>query len=86
MERLEKSNPPLAALTEEQKTQLAEIDTRFRAKIAEREVFLGGLLAKARAAGSYGEIGELEEQLAREVRRLREQCEDEKERFRSKKG
>ena len=83
MERLEKSNPTEKALSEDQKAKLAEIDTLFRSKIAEREVFLGGLLAQARAGGNVVEIAELEEQLSREVRKLRDQCEEEKVRARA---
>ena len=83
MERLEKNGPSQAAISDEQKAQLAEIDTRFKANIAEREVFLGGLLAQAKAAGNFAEVAELEEQRSREVRRLKEQCETEKEKVRS---
>lgn len=82
MERLEKSDPSERSLTDDQKKNLAEIDTLYRSKIAEREVFLGGLLAKAQAAGSFTEIAELEEQLSREVRKLRDQCDEEKEKAR----
>ena len=39
MERLQKTTPSLA-LTEEQKKELAEIDSKYRAKIAEKELFL----------------------------------------------
>ena len=81
MERLEKESPS-ADVTDDQKTLLSKIDEKFRAKIAEKEVYLGGLLEKARAVGEFGEIAELEEQLAREVSRLREGCEDEKEKVR----
>lgn len=83
MEHLEKNNPKEASISEVDKVKLAEIDTLFRAKIAEREVFLGGLLAQAKANRSYTEIVELEEQLAREVRKLRDQCEEEKEKVRA---
>ena len=83
MERLEKDAPSQSAVTEELRAQLAEIADRFKAKIAEREVFLGGLLSKASANGSVTEVAELEEQLAREVRRLKEQCESAKEKARA---
>ena len=39
MERLEKSAPS-AKVTDEQRTALAEIDSTYKARIAEREVFL----------------------------------------------
>ena len=82
MERLEKS-APVPSLSDAQKEQIADVDTRFKAKIAEKEVFLGGLIAKAQGAGNFSEIAELEEQLSREVRRLRDQCEHEKEKIRN---
>ncbi|MCB1094881.1 MAG: hypothetical protein KDN22_04810 [Verrucomicrobiae bacterium] len=79
MERLEKNNPSEKAISDADKARLAEIEALYRSKIAEREVFLGGLLARAKADGAYSEIAELEEQLSREVRKLRDQCEEEKE-------
>ena len=84
MERLEKKSPTVS-LTEKQKTEIAEIDTTFRAKIAEREVFLQDQIAKARFEGKDGEVLELEDQLARELRRLNQDCEDKKEKVRGKK-
>ena len=84
MERLEKKSPTVS-LTEKQKTEIAEIDTTFRAKIAEREVFLQDQIAKARFEGKDGEVLELEDQLARELRRLNQDCEDKKEKARGKK-
>lgn len=81
MERLEKSEPQ-KKLTEEQKAEIAAIDERFKAKIAEREVFLNDLTAKATANGSFHEIPELETQKAREIAALREDCEREKENVR----
>ena len=85
MERLEKNNPKETAISDADKAKLAEIDTLFRSRIAEREVFLGGLLAQAKANRSYTEIVELEEQLSREVRKMRDQCEGEKEKVRTQK-
>ena len=41
MERLNKT-APAKKLTTEQKQQLAEIDSQYAAKIAEREIFEGG--------------------------------------------
>ncbi|MGK0189861.1 MAG: hypothetical protein ACI9R3_005679 [Verrucomicrobiales bacterium] len=81
MERLEKSSPS-EELTDSKRAKLAEIDTLYRSKIAEREVFLGGLLTKAQVAGDFAEIAELDEQLSREVRKLRSQCEEAKEKER----
>ena len=71
------------ALNDEQKAQLAEIDSSFTAKIAERELFLKGEIAKARATGSTDEAESLANQLAMDVRRLREDCDAKKEKLRA---
>lgn len=81
MERLEKAAPSLT-LTDEQKRQIAEIDSGFKAKIAEREVFLKDQIGKAAAAGKFDEVEELEKQLASEIRRLQSDCEEKKEKAR----
>jgi hypothetical protein len=81
MERLEKG-APTTKLTEAQKTEIAEIESLSRSKIAEREVFLQDQIAKAAAAGKYEEIAELEQELARDVKRLQAKCEEQKEKVR----
>lgn len=81
MERLQKGSPSIA-LSDEQKAQLAEIDSQFKAKIAERELFLKGEIAKARASGELGEAETLEKQLATDLQRLRDDCEAKKEKLR----
>jgi len=81
MERLEQQSPT-TKLTEEQKTQIAEIDSVAKSKIAEREVFLRGEIAKVQAAGKFEEVTELEEQLAREIRRINNDAEEKKEKVR----
>lgn len=82
MERLAK-NQPIVTLNDDQKKQLAEIDSTFRARIAEKELFLKGEIAKAQAAGKFDEVDSLEKQLAAETRRLREDCETKKEKLRA---
>ena len=82
MERLEKKAPSVA-LTNEQKEQIAEIDSSYRAKIAEKELFLNDQIRKARSGGSFDEAESLEKQLTVEVRRLREDCEEKKEKLRA---
>jgi hypothetical protein len=82
MERLAKASPSLS-LTEDQKKQLAEIDSNYRAKIAEKELFLKDQIRKAQLAGKPDEVESLEKQLASEVRRLQEDCEVKKEKFRA---
>jgi hypothetical protein len=82
MERLEKAVPSLL-LTEEQKKELAEIDSLYRAKIAEKELFLKNQINKARSAGKFDEVESLEKQLASEIRRLQQECEAKKEKLRA---
>lgn len=81
MERLEKQSPA-TKVTEEKKAELAEIDSTFRAKIAEREVFLRDQIVKAQGQGKFDEAAELEQELARDLRRLQSDCEAKKERAR----
>ena len=81
MERLAKDQPVLK-LTDEQKKQLAEIDSTFKARIAEKELFLKGEIQKAQAAGKFEEVESLEKQLATEIKRLQEDCESKKEKLR----
>ena len=81
MERLEKSTPSLA-LTAEQKAQIAEIDSKFKARIAERELFLKGEIAKAQGAGNAEEAESLQKQLVIDIRRLHQDAEEQKEKLR----
>ncbi len=82
MERLEKASPSLS-LTEEQKKEIAEIDSSYRAKIAEKELFLKNQISKAQNAGKLDEVESLEKQLASDIRRLQEDCEAKKEKLRA---
>ncbi len=54
MERLQKASPSLA-LNEDQKKELAEIDSVYRAKIAEKELFLKNQIRSAQNAGKSEE-------------------------------
>ena len=83
MERLEKSSPSVA-LTEEQKKEIAEMDSVCRAKIAEKELLLNDQIRKVQAAGKFDEVESLEKQLSSEIRRLQEECETKKEKLRAR--
>jgi hypothetical protein len=85
MERLEKASPSVS-LTENQKKEIAEIDSVCRAKIAEKELFLKGQIRKAQAVGKFDEVESLEKQLASEFRRSQEECEAKKEKLRAEFG
>jgi hypothetical protein len=82
MERLAKNQPSMA-LTDKQKKELAEIDATFKAKIAEKEVFLKDEIVKAQMAQKFDEAEQLEKQLVLEIRRLNEDCEAKKEKLRA---
>jgi hypothetical protein len=81
MERLQKASPSLS-LTDEQKKELAELDSKYRAKIAEKELFLKDQIRKAQTEGKADNIASLQKQLTSEVRRLQEECESRKEKLR----
>ena len=85
MERLEKSAPSVS-LTEDQKKEIAEVDSVYRAKIAEKELFLKDQMRKAQLAGKFEEAESLEKQLASEIRRLQEDCEAKKAKLRGEFG
>ncbi len=82
MERLAK-NQPIVTLTDDQKKQLADIDSTFKARIAEKELFLKDQIRTAQSAGKFEEMESLEKQLASEIRRLQEDCEAKKEKLRA---
>jgi hypothetical protein len=82
MERLEK-NAPSVALTAGQKKELADVDSTYKAKIAEKELFLRDEIGKAEVAGKFEDVEKLEKQLASEIARLREDCEAKKEKLRA---
>jgi len=79
MTRLEKQ-APTAALTEAQKRELAELDSLYAAKLAERRLLLEPEIAKA--AGNPAEQEALQKQLRSEVARLEDERETKKERVR----
>jgi hypothetical protein len=83
MERLAKSDPDASRpLTPEKKAQLAEIDTRYKGKLAEREIFLKKQLDEAYAAQKAEDVGKIQQQLVSERARIEEDREEEKERVR----
>jgi hypothetical protein len=82
MERLEKSAPTVT-LTDAQKAEIAEIDSTFKARIAEKELFLQGKIRDAHQAGKFDDVETLEAQLATETRRLHEDWEEKKAKLRA---
>ena len=85
MERLEQSEATVK-LTDAQKAQISEIDSTYKARIAEKELFLQEKIREMRMAGNYSEMENLEAQLATELRRLGEDCEEKKLKLRASFG
>ena len=85
MERLGKS-APLSKLTGEQKQQLAELDSKYAAKIAEREIHLTDEIAKAAHAGDFEKVEQLQQQLVNERKAFQAEREEKKEKVRQGKS
>jgi chromosome segregation ATPase len=82
MERLSK-NAPAQKLTAAQKKQLADLDSKYTAKIAEREIALKGEMAKV--VDDFEKIDVLQKQLIAERKKLQTELEEKKEQIRSAK-
>lgn len=82
MERLNKTSPSVK-LNEEQKKQIAELDSKYAAKIAEREIALKDQITKAGEKGDGEEMEKLQQQLVIERKKLLSDLEEKKERVRS---
>jgi len=70
-------------LTDEQKEQIAAIDSKYKAKIAERKIFLEKSVQDALAQEKHEEAEEARKILAQEVNSLEEKAEAEKEKIRN---
>lgn len=77
MERLEK-NAPTKKLSEDQKARIAEINSLYGSKIAEKETFLQGEIVREKAKGDMAAVAQIQDQLAREIRRLHVEWEEKK--------
>ena len=82
MERLEKESPQ-ESLTEEKKELISEIEKKYSAKIAEREVFLRSKIEESLSEGQIQDAQQIDDELNRELKSLRMRCESEKEEVRS---
>ena len=82
MERLNK-NAPASKLTAAQKKELAELDTKCTAKIAEREIALKAEITQAAAAGDAEKVEALQQQLNHERKKIAAELEDKKDSVRS---
>ena len=85
MERLSKSSPP-TKLTEQQKKEIAELESIYKAKVADREIFVKGEIAKAVDKGDGEAIEQLEKQLISDRKTFQAELEEKKEKVRQVKG
>ncbi|MGO8929121.1 MAG: hypothetical protein ACLQU3_19815 [Limisphaerales bacterium] len=82
MERLGKTSPTVK-LTAGQKKEIAELESKCAAKVAERELFLKGEIVKAIDKGDAQAQEQLEKQLLSDRKTLRAECEEKKEKVRN---
>ncbi len=82
MERLNKKSPA-SKVSARQKKELAELDSLYAAKIAERELFLQGEIQKAMAKGDYEPIPQFQRQLISDRKNLSADLEEKKEKIRN---
>ncbi len=81
MERLSKQAPS-AKVTTAQKAQLADLDSLYKSKIADREILVKGQLKKAAEKGVAVAFVILEKQLVSDRKTLNAEMEEKKERVR----
>ena len=79
MSRLEKESPA-RKIDDTTRAALAEVDSEYTAKIAERKIFLEGELAKT---SDPTEAAALRREISAEIARLEDQRESKKERIRN---
>ena len=69
-------------LTDEQKERIAEVGAKYKAKIAERKIFLEKAIQDALAQEKGEEAEELRSQLVQETAKLETKSEEEKDKIR----
>src|SRR5471032_569262 len=77
MERLEKK-APTKKQTEKKKARIAEINSLYGSKIAEKETFLQGEIVKEKMKGDLAAVAQIQDQLTRELKRIHIEWEDKK--------
>lgn len=81
MERLNKQAPS-TKVTAAQKAQLADLDSLYKSKIADREILVKGQLQKAAEKGDAEAYEQLEKQLVSDRKTLNTELEERKDRVR----
>ncbi len=82
MERLSKTAPTVK-LSDDQKKQIAELESQCAAKIAERELFLKEQITKAIDKGDDEAIEQLEKQLTSDRKSIRAEFDEKKQQIRT---
>ena len=77
MERLAKA-APTTKLTAQQKKDIAELESKYAAKIAERELFVKGEIVKAIDRGDAEGLEQLQKQLVSDRKSLSAELEEKK--------
>ena len=77
MERLQKASPTMK-LSAQQKKQIAELESKCAAKIAERELFIRGEIVKAVDKNEMEAVEQLERQLVSDRKSLQADLEEKK--------
>ena len=85
MERLNKQSPS-HKLTADQKAQLADLDSLYKSKIADREILIKGQLKKAADKGDAEAYEQLEKQLVSDRKTFSAELEEKKELVRAGKA
>ena len=85
MERLSKAAPPIK-LTAQQKKEIAELESKSAAKIAERELAIKDEIVKAVDRGDFEAVEKLEKQLVSDRKSLQADREEKKAKVREGKS
>jgi len=83
MERLNKTAPTVK-MTDQKKKELAEIDSVYAAKLAERELFVKDELRKAAEKGDGEAFSQIQKQIISDRKSLTAEREEKKEKIRAK--
>ena len=83
MERLDKTSPG-TKLSPQQKKEIAELESKYKAKIAERELLVERERIKAIDRGEFEALEQLEKQLVSDRKSLQGELEEKKEQVRKR--
>jgi hypothetical protein len=85
MERLNKSSPTVK-LTDAQKREIADLEARYKAKLAERELAVKDEMNAAAGKWDLDAMSQAEDRLALERKKLQAELEEKKEAVRNRKA